>query len=113
MTKKKNIVHYTSDEIKQMPFHEHEVDWERVNALTDEDIEQAISSDPDTAPIWTKESLKKATLMMPESDKKPQITIKVNSRTLEWFKSRGKGYQSRINAVLDAYVTSMENHQSI
>ena len=48
--------------------------------------------------------------VMPESGPKPQITIKVSAHTLAWFKKQGKGYQSRMNAVLDAYVLEMEKH---
>jgi uncharacterized protein (DUF4415 family) len=108
MSKKKTMTRYTSDEIKNMPTPV--IDWERVNALTDADIEQAIAEDPDAAPMLGKEFWERAKLVMPENSPKPQITIKVNSRTLSWFKKQGKGYQSRINAVLDAYVSEMERH---
>jgi uncharacterized protein (DUF4415 family) len=102
------MTRYTSDEIKNLP--SPVIDWAHVNALTDADIEQAIAEDPDAAPILGKEFWERAKLIMPESGTKPQITIKVNSRTLSWFKKQGKGYQSRINAVLDAYVSEMERH---
>ena len=111
MTKKQNITRYTSEEIKEMPLQAHAVDWDRIKNLTDEEITQAITEDPDAAPVWTSELLRQATLVVPEDGKKLQITIKLNPRTLEWFKRQGsKGYQSRINAVLDAYVSAMEHH---
>lgn len=34
---------------------------------------------------------------------KKQIALRVDTDVLEWMKSQGKGYQSRINAVLRAY----------
>lgn len=34
---------------------------------------------------------------------KSAISIRLDQDILEWFKSQGKGYQSRINAVLRAY----------
>ena len=36
-------------------------------------------------------------------ERKAQITLRVDSDVLEWFRERGAGYQSRMNAVLRAY----------
>jgi uncharacterized protein (DUF4415 family) len=36
------------------------------------------------------------------------VSIRLDADVLEWMKSQGKGYQSRINAVLRAYY---EAHQ--
>ena len=38
-----------------------------------------------------------------EPQNKTAISIRVDKDILEWFKAHGKGYQSRINAVLRAY----------
>jgi uncharacterized protein (DUF4415 family) len=35
--------------------------------------------------------------------RKSQITLRIDTDVLEWFRERGAGYQSRINAVLRAY----------
>jgi uncharacterized protein (DUF4415 family) len=40
---------------------------------------------------------------------KAQLTLRLDSDVLEWFKQQGRGYQTRINALLRAY---MEAHQS-
>lgn len=45
-----------------------------------------------------------AKLVLPE--KKTPISIRLDRDVLEWFKSQGEGYQSRINAVLRAYMRS-------
>ncbi|THV13894.1 BrnA antitoxin family protein [Rhizobium rhizophilum] len=37
---------------------------------------------------------------------KTQITVRVDSEVLEWFRQQGKGYQTRMNAVLKAYMES-------
>ena len=37
--------------------------------------------------------------------KKIPISIRVDEDVLEWFKKFGRGYQSRINAVLRSYMT--------
>ena len=36
-------------------------------------------------------------------ERKAQITLRVDSDVLEWFREKGAGYQSRMNAVLRAY----------
>jgi len=35
---------------------------------------------------------------------KQSVTQRVEADVLEWFKSRGKGYQTEMNAVLEAYI---------
>ena len=34
---------------------------------------------------------------------KEQVTLRLDRDVLEWFRARGRGYQTRINAVLRAY----------
>lgn len=77
-------------------------DWARVEALTDADIERAIAKDPDAAPILDEDWFRTAELVLPEP--KIPISIRVDKDVLEWFKGQGPGYQSRINAVLRAYM---------
>ncbi len=79
-------------------------DWKRVNALTDDDIAAAIRDDPDTfeiEPAW----LKNALLLRPAVPKE-RITVRLDADMLDWFRTQGKGYQTRINAVLRAYYES-------
>ena len=33
---------------------------------------------------------------------KSQITLRLDTEVLEWFKTQGRGYQTRINAILKA-----------
>src|SRR5258708_34420512 len=75
-------------------------DWARVESLTDQEIEAAVRSDPDAAPLdvdWSQ-----AVLVMPA--KKKAISIRVDPDVLDYFKKEGAGYQRRINAVLRSYV---------
>ena len=39
-----------------------------------------------------------------ESDLTEQITLRVKRSVLDYFKAPGKGYQTRINQVLESYV---------
>ena len=34
---------------------------------------------------------------------KSQITLRLDTEVLEWFKTQGRGYQTRINAILKSY----------
>ena len=75
-------------------------DWARVDALTDEEIEEAVRNDPDAVPLdidWSQ-----ATLVIPP--KKKAISIRVDEDVLDFFKQEGAGYQRRMNAVLRSYM---------
>lgn len=77
-------------------------DWDRVESLSDEEIERAVEDDPDQellGPEW----FKVATLVDPSADKQ-RITIRLDEDIVDYFKEQGSGYQSRINKVLRAYV---------
>ena len=43
-----------------------------------------------------------STVRMPKT--KPNISIRLDSDVLEWFKSQGAGYQTRMNAILRTYM---------
>ncbi|QQO33364.1 BrnA antitoxin family protein [Bradyrhizobium diazoefficiens] len=75
-------------------------DWARVDALTDEDIAEAVANDPDAVPIdidWSD-----AVLVVPP--RKKAISIRVDEDVLDFFKREGEGYQRRMNAVLRSYM---------
>ncbi|MDQ7077855.1 MAG: BrnA antitoxin family protein [Robiginitomaculum sp.] len=88
---------YTREELDKLP---DETDWKRVKALTDEDIAKAVADDPDAAPIdldWSD-----AELWIPVSKK--AISLRVDNDVLEFFRASGRGYQTRMNAVLRQYM---------
>ncbi len=45
---------------------------------------------------------KSARVVMPGRGKR-QLTVRLDGDVLEWFKAQGKGYQTRMNAVLRSY----------
>jgi uncharacterized protein (DUF4415 family) len=71
-------------------------DWERVDALTDDEIDAN-----DILPL-DDEFFANAELILPEP--KQAITIRVDKEVLDWYKSQGKGYQTRMNAVLRMFM---------
>jgi len=78
-------------------------DWGRVGALSDEEIERAIADDPDAAPVLDEAFWRNAEILDPRHEKST-ITMRVDDDVLNFFKLGGPGYQSRMNAVLRAYV---------
>lgn len=85
-----------------------QTDWARVKAMTDEEIDRAIADDPDWAEFkdidWSK-----AMLVVPKSKK--SISLRVDEDVIDFFKSTGKGYQTRINAVLRHYMREQKSHK--
>ncbi|PCI50899.1 MAG: 3-oxoacyl-ACP synthase [Alphaproteobacteria bacterium] len=77
-------------------------DWGRLEAMTDEEIANNISSDSDATPLLTKEWFERAELY--NQPQKAMVSLRLDKRVVEWFKYQGKGYQSRMNNVLKAYV---------
>jgi uncharacterized protein (DUF4415 family) len=94
------LVRKTSAELAHMADRS---DWKRVEALTDEDIERAIADDPDAAPVLDEAFWRNAVILDPRHEKST-ITMRVDDDVLDFFKRGGPGYQSRMNAVLRAYV---------
>ena len=87
---------------------ENGTDWERLRNMSDAEIHAAAIADPDAQP--TDETFwKNAKLTFPEA--KETVTIRLDSEMLRWFKGQGKGYQTRINSVLCAYMKSQGNRK--
>ena len=70
-------------------------DWKRIKAMKDEDI------DTTDIPELGKDFFKKA-VVWPGTKK--QITLRLDPDVIDFFKKRGRGYQSIMNAVLRKYV---------
>lgn len=41
---------------------------------------------------------------LPTASRKAAISLRLDAEVLDWFKAQGSGYQTRINAVLRAYM---------
>ncbi|MDX1539762.1 MAG: BrnA antitoxin family protein [Geminicoccaceae bacterium] len=76
-------------------------DWAAVDAMTEEELEAAIASDPDDPgndpTFW-----EKAVPVYPVP--KARITMRLDQDIVDFFRRQGRGYQTRIQAVLRAYV---------
>lgn len=77
-------------------------DWKRLEIMKDEEIDYS-----DIPPLSEDDAFwASAELVIPH---KKTITMRIDPDVLSWFKIQGKGYQSRINAILRAY---MNYHQT-
>ncbi|HSU05974.1 MAG TPA: BrnA antitoxin family protein [Acetobacteraceae bacterium] len=76
-------------------------DWDRIDRLTDAEIDAAVQADPDAAPTADREWFRTATLVMPEP--KQAISLRIDTDVLRWYRDQGPGYQSRMNAILREY----------
>jgi uncharacterized protein (DUF4415 family) len=94
----KNITRVTLDEARRM---KGKTDYARFDAMTDDDIVRAVESDPTMAPIGSID-WDKASLVIPPTAK-DVITLRLDHDLLEWLRSTGPGYQTRINQVLRAW----------
>jgi len=72
--------------------------------MTDREIRAAIADDPDAAPELDETFWKNARVVMPGN--KVPMTVRLDADVLSWFRALGKGYQTRINAVLRSYMNA-------
>jgi uncharacterized protein (DUF4415 family) len=96
--KKDGMVRLSIKDIRRLPTQD--TDWSAVDALTDEDIRRAVADDPDAAPVDMDWSKAKMVRLLP----KIPMSIRVDPDIYDFFKSMGKGYQTRMNAVLKAFM---------
>ena len=100
--REKNITRVTLEEAGKL---KGRTDWDRLRSMTEKDIERAIADDPDwndSDVDWTKAE------MMPPQIKKA-VSIRLDQDVLEFFKAAGRGYQTRINAILRSYMEARKS----
>ena len=76
-------------------------DWERIDHQSDDDIDRAIADDPDSVSLPS-DWMDNAMMLRPAVEKE-RITMRLDADMLAWFKRQGRGYQTRMNAVLRSY----------
>jgi uncharacterized protein (DUF4415 family) len=105
--KKARTKRYTAEKLAAMRARgETKSDWKRSAATTHRDIERSIAADPDEAGMIV--DWKSASAEMPQP--KAVLNMRVDKDVLDHFRKKGRGYQTRINAVLRAFVRA-EQHR--
>jgi uncharacterized protein (DUF4415 family) len=103
MRKKENIVRYSAEELAAL---KSETDWERVDATSEAEIERQAQEDSGPLPEdW------ESTVVIGVPEPRQSIHIRVDADVLRWFKSQGPGYQTRMNAVLKAFVAAKRREE--
>lgn len=80
-------------------------DWERLAAMRDDEIEAMAVSDPEN-PAMEAGDWAEAVVGLPP-DKVP-VNARFDSDVVAWFKAQGRGYQTRMNAVLRRYMDAQK-----
>ncbi len=92
---------YTSSELRELAQHGgSRTDLARVEAMSDQDVERAVAGDPDWDGVpdnWHE----RAEAVMPRP--KVPVSIRLDADLIEHFRSTGRGWQTRVNAILRAY----------
>ena len=78
-----------------------QTDWERLDAEAREDV---LPADDEENPSWTAQAFAEADLFTPGGLKRTPVYIRMYQAVLDYYRSFGKGYQTRINAVLRDHV---------
>ena len=95
--KSENTVHYTAEQLEDTRRRgEGQTDWD----MSQEEAMRRRHADeeaPRPYPGW------KDTITVELPEPKEQITLRLDRDMLQWFRARGKGYQTLINAVLRGY----------
>jgi uncharacterized protein (DUF4415 family) len=76
-------------------------DIKRLRQMPDEEIDYS------DIPKLDKSFWKAATLIMPEP--KDRLTIRLDHDVVVWLKQNGRGYQTRINAILRSYMKAQSH----
>jgi uncharacterized protein (DUF4415 family) len=79
-------------------------DWKRLKKMSDKDID--LSDSPELTPDMFARAIVRRGLK--PVARKAQLTIRIDQDVLDWFRQKGAGYQTQINALLRAY---MEAHK--
>ena len=100
-----DTVTYTAEELRAMRERgESRTDWARVDAMSEDELERAIAADPDQADLVGPIDWSRVRVGIPRP--KTEVHIRLDADVVDWFKAQGRGYQTRINAVLRAYVAA-------
>ncbi|MFY8092988.1 MAG: BrnA antitoxin family protein [Niveispirillum sp.] len=77
-------------------------DLSALRDMDDASIARAVAEDPDAAPLADAKWFDAARRVEPRN--KVAVSLRVDADVLEFFKSKGGGYLTRMNGVLRAYM---------
>ena len=112
MKKKQHITSYSANENATLRNQAAVLtNWEQFDRQTEAELEASLDDDSDVGAVdWS-------TIEIGIPQRKQEVHIRLDSDLLEWLKQDGRGYQTRINAILRSYMkanakNSGHNHTS-
>jgi uncharacterized protein (DUF4415 family) len=97
---------YTADQLREMAARgEDRTDLARIDAMSEEELERSIAEDPDWRDV-PRDWHRAAEAVMPRA--KVPVSIRLDADLVEFFRGQGRGWQTRVNAVLRAYAEAVQ-----
>lgn len=108
MRKKKDVIEtYTDAELRAMrAAGKSRTNWRKAARMPIPD-----GSDPDDA-IPDDNDVNWVTTDLAMTRRKEHTNLRIDADVLQYFRKQGKGYQTKINAVLRSYVEQMARHET-
>lgn len=107
MPRKERIVRFSAEEIrKQVLGSETKTDWRRVKAMPQKEVDRLAEEKEGPLPQGWESTIE---IGLPEP--KQAVHIRLDRGVVRWFKAHGPGYQTRINAVLRAFVNARQRSE--
>lgn len=101
MAKSNTMTKFSAADLEKVARRKSRTDMARLRQMTEVELDRKIAADPDWNSIPEDWHLKaEAAMQRP----KQLLSLRVDADVLEWFKRQGRGYQTRMNAVLRSFM---------
>jgi uncharacterized protein (DUF4415 family) len=109
MAKKERIVRASPEQIRAMRKRgETSSDWHAAEAMPQAEVQRLADEEDGPLPEgW------EGTVELGVPERRQAIHIRLDPEGLRWFKAQGPGYQTRINAVLRAFVQARQRSEAL
>lgn len=107
----KTIASYTAEEVKDL---KSKTDLDRADSISDKELTANALSDPDNPPLDDTffERAKKMRLEDFMRSNKEKVCLRLDREVITWFRASGRGYQTKINAALRAFIDAQGHRLS-
>ena len=104
MAKRQSMKRYSAEQLEAMEARgEDRTDWARADAISQEEIERLATDEEGALPEgW------ESTVVIGLPPGKDAVKLRIDRDVLAWFRGSGKGYQTRINSVLRAFMKARQ-----
>ncbi|HRK96038.1 MAG TPA: BrnA antitoxin family protein [Rhodospirillales bacterium] len=102
MRRRSDIVSYSADELRAMRARgEGRSDWSKVDAIPEKELERLVAEEGEEGELvegWAE------TIEIGMPRPKIHMNLRIDADVVDWFRAQGSGYQTRMNAVLRAFM---------